>query len=157
MWWRLKGPALIPHHEGLLMSRQGGMHFFIDPWEMHRWLNSVILKRIIQNSSLVPRYGIALTWMPTRINDKESGSGNGWYRQARSYHLSLCWWPRSMSPHGVTMSTWVNTLRPRQVDAISQTIFSNAFSWMKMYEFRLKFHWSLFPRVQLPIFQQWVR
>ena len=31
----------------------------------------------MQNSSLVPRYGIALTWMPTRINDKESGSGNG--------------------------------------------------------------------------------
>ena len=25
--------------------------------------------------------------------------------------------------------------------AISQTTFSNAFSWMKMYEFRLRFHW----------------
>ena len=31
--------------------------------------------------------------------------------------------------------------------AISQTMFSNAFSWMKMCEFRLRFHWSLFPRV----------
>ena len=29
----------------------------------------------------------------------------------------------------------------------------NAFSWMKLYEFRLKFHWSLFLRVQLTIFQ----
>ena len=28
--------------------------------------------------------------------------------------------------------------------AISQTMLSNAFSWMKMYEFRLRFHWSLF-------------
>ena len=28
--------------------------------------------------------------------------------------------------------------------AISQTTFSNTFSWMKMYEFRLRFHWSLF-------------
>ena len=28
--------------------------------------------------------------------------------------------------------------------AISQTIFSNAFSWMEMYEFRLVFHWGLF-------------
>ena len=37
--------------------------------------------------------------------------------------------------------------------AISQTIFSNAFSWMKMYEFRLRFRWSLFVRVQLTIFQ----
>ena len=28
---------------------------------------------------------------------------------------------------------------------------------MKMFEFRLKFHWSLFPRVQLTIFQHWFR
>ena len=31
--------------------------------------------------------------------------------------------------------------------AISQTTFSNAFSWMKMSKFRLKFHWILFLRV----------
>ena len=30
---------------------------------------------------------------------------------------------------------------------ISQTTFSNAFSWMKMYEFILRFHWSLFLRL----------
>ena len=51
----------------------------------------------------------------------------------------------------------INSLRPWQMDAISQTTFSNAFSWIKMFEFRLKFHWSLFPRVQLTIFQQWFR
>ena len=38
--------------------------------------------------------------------------------------------------------------------AIFQTTFSNVFSWMKMFEFRLKFHWSLFLRVQLTISQQ---
>ena len=27
--------------------------------------------------------------------------------------------------------------------AISQTTFSSTFSWMKMFEFRLKFHWSM--------------
>ena len=37
--------------------------------------------------------------------------------------------------------------------AIFQTTFSNGFSWMKMYEFRLTFHWSLFLGVQLTIFQ----
>ena len=42
-----------------------------------------------------------------------------------------------------------------KMDAISQMTFSNAFSWMKMFEFRLKFHWSLSPRVQLTVFQQW--
>ena len=44
-----------------------------------------------------------------------------------------------------------------KMDAISQTTFSNAFSWMKMFEFQLKFHWSLFLGVQLTIFQHWLR
>ena len=44
-----------------------------------------------------------------------------------------------------------------KMDAISQTTFSSAFSWMKMFEFRLKFHWSLFLMVQLTIFHHWFR
>ena len=52
---------------------------------------------------------------------------------------------------------WVNTLRPRQMVAISQTTLSIAFSWMKMLEFRLRFHWNLFPSFQLTIFQHWFR
>ena len=35
------------------------------------------------------------------------------------------------------------------MDAILQTIFGSAFSWMKMFEFRIRFHRSLFLRVQL--------
>ena len=35
--------------------------------------------------------------------------------------------------------------------------FSNAFCVTKMYEFRSKFHWSLFLRVHLTIFQHWFR
>ena len=35
------------------------------------------------------------------------------------------------------------------------TTFSNAFSWMKTFEFRFKFHWILFLGVQLTIFQHW--
>ena len=31
---------------------------------------------------------------------------------------------------------------------IFQTTFSDVFSWMKMYEFQLGFHWGLFLRVQ---------
>ena len=41
--------------------------------------------------------------------------------------------------------------------AILQTIFSGAFSWMKSFVFWLKFHQSLFLRVQLTIFQHWFR
>ena len=36
-----------------------------------------------------------------------------------------------------------------------QTTFSNAFSWMKIYEFWLKFQRRLFLRVQSTIFQHW--
>ena len=41
--------------------------------------------------------------------------------------------------------------------ATFQTPFSNTFSWMKMLEFQLKFHWNLFPRVQLTIIQHCFR
>ena len=40
---------------------------------------------------------------------------------------------------------------------IFQATVSNAFSWVKIYWFRLRFHSSLFPRVQLTIFQHWFR
>ena len=39
--------------------------------------------------------------------------------------------------------------------AVLQTTFSNAFSFMKMIEFRFEFHWNLFPIVQLSICQHW--
>ena len=41
--------------------------------------------------------------------------------------------------------------------AISSSIFSDAFSWMKCFVFWLKFYWSLFPRVQFTITQHWFR
>ena len=43
------------------------------------------------------------------------------------------------------------------MSTIFQTTFSNAFLLMKMYKFQLKFHWSLFPTVQLTIFQHLFR
>ena len=44
-----------------------------------------------------------------------------------------------------------------RIYTISQTTFSNAFSRTKMNEFLLGFHWSLFPRFESTIFQQWFR
>ena len=44
-----------------------------------------------------------------------------------------------------------------QIDAISQTTFSNAFWRMKKDELRLGFHWNLFLRFELTIFQHWFR
>ena len=59
---------------------------------------------------------------------------------------------------GCSGNRHLNTLRPRKMAAIFQTTFSNAFSSMEMYEFHLRFHWSLFLGVQLTIFHyliQW--
>ena len=57
---------------------------------------------------------------------------------------------------GTTMESLTHWGRDK-LTVISQTTFWNEFSWMKMYEFRLKFRWSLFLRVQLTIFQHWFR
>ena len=51
----------------------------------------------------------------------------------------------------------LNTLRLRQNGHHLPDDIFNEFSWIKMYEFWLKFHRSLFPRVQLTIFQYWFR
>ena len=54
---------------------------------------------------------------------------------------------------GITVTHWGRN----KMAAIFQTTFWNAFSWMKIYQFRWRFHWNLFPRVQLTIFQHWFR
>ena len=41
--------------------------------------------------------------------------------------------------------------------AIFQTTISNEFSWMEMFKFRLRFHWSLLLGFELTIFQHWFR
>ena len=40
--------------------------------------------------------------------------------------------------------------------AIFQTTFSFTFSWIKMFEFRIRFHWNSFLRVKLAILQHWL-
>ena len=57
------------------------------------------------------------------------------------------------SERGRTSTHWGRD----KMAAVSQTTLLNAFSLMKMLEFRLRIHWSLFLRVQLTIFQHWFR
>ena len=63
------------------------------------------------------------------------------------------------SPYRLTAEdpTQLTHLPPDKMAAISQTVFSNAFSSMKMYKFLSRFHWYLFLRNQLTIFQHWFR
>ena len=63
-------------------------------------------------------------------------------------------WPGFITQYPVDQYTelpyvWLTHWVRDKMAAIFQTTFSHAFSWMKMYKFRLRFHWSLFPRVQL--------
>ena len=53
------------------------------------------------------------------------------------------------TPNNMSLTHWGRD----KMAAIFQTTFSNAFSWMKMYEFRLRFHWILFPEFELTISQ----
>ena len=64
---------------------------------------------------------------------------------------SICSGPLSGSASYIvlTQETGLTHCGQDKMDTIFQTSFSNAFSWMKMYKFWLRFHWSLFPRVQL--------
>ena len=45
----------------------------------------------------------------------------------------------------------------KMMTAISRTTFANEFSWMKNFEFWLRFRWNLFLMVQLKITQHWFR
>ena len=44
-----------------------------------------------------------------------------------------------------------------KIAASFQTTFSNAFSWMKIYKFRLRFHLNFFPSIQITIFHHCFR
>ena len=55
------------------------------------------------------------------------------------------------------ISTTVNTLRPMKNGRHFRTTLSDAFSWMKMYKLRLRFHWSLLLRFELAKFQHCYR
>ena len=117
---------------------------------------------------------IALTWTSLDLSDDKSTLVQvmAWCRQATSHYLNQCW-PRSLPPYGVTRAQWVKEAIWQhrsgsmlvqlthwgrdKMAAVSQTMFSNAFSCMKMYEFRIKFHWSLFLWFQLTIYQHWFR
>ena len=62
----------------------------------------------------------------------------------------------SMTFQGKLKIPWLFQARMNQAYCFSEREISS-FSWLKMCKFRLRFHWSLFPRVQLIIFRHWFR
>ena len=57
------------------------------------------------------------------------------------------------SPLKISLTHWGRG----KMAAIFQVTFSNGFSWIKMHELPLKFHWSFFLWVELTILQHWFR
>ena len=112
-----------------------------------------------------------------------SGTGDiiskqSWYQPMRDvdiWNYVSHWWNGSLEwalvNYGISLSLANHTEHTKpndyitilthwgrdEIDTIWQTTFLNSFSSMKTYEFWLKFHWSLFVRVQLTIFQHWFR
>ena len=97
--------------------------------------------------------GILLNWTLIR-NRFQWNLKRNWYilfKQMRLKMSSGKWRPYCLGLNVLTHWGW------DKMAAIFQTTFSNRFSGMKMYEFRLTFHWSLFLEVQLTILQHCFR
>ena len=103
-----------------------------------------------------------------RLNKRLSKQPWGWWFETPSWSLWLqCNDVRntpssfiSLAPcfkrhvfHSCILTHWD---RDKMAD-IFQPTFSNTFLWTQIYEFRLKFQWNLFPRVQFTISQHWFR
>ena len=80
-----------------------------------------------------------------------------WQQTARALTVLSCW-RRFVSVllflhRKIAITRWDR----HKIATIFKMTFSNTFSEMKMYEFRFKFHRSLFLKFQLTIFQHWSR
>ena len=79
----------------------------------------------------------------------------------RNFLSRKLWLPSRISIHHSYNNTMVHTQLTHRgrskMACIFQTIYLDAFYWMKMREFRFVFHWMLFISSQLTIIQHWFR
>ena len=78
-----------------------------------------------------------------------------WYLQYVNIVRVMAWWHQStlLKPKGNLYNIVYQHIEAEK----RWPTFPNGFSWMKMYDFRIKFHWSLFPGVLLTTFQHCFR
>ena len=97
MLWSSPGPLIVSHINSLAPGR-------------FEWnFRSVI--SVIDGWGIVCE--IALRWMSLDLTDDNATLVQvmAWCRQATSHYLNQCW-PRYLTPYGVTMPQWVNSLAP---------------------------------------------
>ena len=85
-----------------------------------------------------------------------------WFLVILTKCLLTCQWylknkGNSRRFHDPIMHCSISYLPLNKMAAVSQTVFSDAFSWMQSFIFWLKFHGCLFLRVQTTIAQYWFR
>ena len=153
---------------GDIWNYHGNSRFFLIPWKNHwnfsrpicgnpgfvvTWLcqrlkpeqNGWLFADVIFKLIFLKENPCIFILISTKFFPKDSNDNKSALVQATGYYLKQRW-PKSLTHWG-----W------DKMDDIFQTTFSNAFSWMKICEFWLRFHWSVFLRVQLTIFQHWFR
>ena len=103
-----------------------------------------IISKIMEYSNLLPILGtiIIINWAGIMKPKRYLFDFDDLISQSFVGGLHLALWDKLSTHWG-----------PDKITAILQMTISNAFSWKKMLEFWLKFHWSLFLRIQLTIFQ----
>ena len=75
-----------------------------------------------------------------------------WHGMTKGIYASMStsqYWDAPQDPHSTHCGR-------DKITAIPQT-FSDSFSWMKMYDFRLRFHWTWFLRFEFAIFLHWFK
>ena len=157
---------------GCLLWIQLGIYVLPQLWEScMRYL--VVLDCVITalncSSYLLHRHSLADALKQKCCHDVDKISVPGYTRNCQNDNLQYSHWKQFfnmtillMQCSFLTPATkyieWELTHWGRdKMDAISQTTLSNAFSWIKMCEFRFRFHWSLFLGFELTIFQHWFR
>ena len=133
IWWR--------HHESLVF----GAHLF-------QWVSRNYNNETKQDKTLM---GNCKLWPSEPKTCRPKKQASFW---ANTFQMHLIMLNKNCGKSCIFSGSWCSQLTHwsrDKMDAISQTTLSSAFSWMKMFEFRLQFHWSLFLMVQLTIFQHW--
>ena len=145
---------LRTHNDVMTWKRQPHYRSFVGKSISHRWIPP-------QRANNVERW----CFLCCRIENECLCDAFSWHAIScchgdaailltAKYGFIALWW--ILAVHSVWYLWYVNSLRPRQNDRyFADDIFKCIFFSMKIYEFRLRFHWSLFLRFELTIFQHW--
>ena len=116
-------------------------------------LLSRLIRHISKKTSKLRVTGLCVGNSPGPMNSPHEGPVA---RKMFPFDDVIMLWTKWSALHHVDV--WQHQYKPGlthwgrdKMVAVSQTTLSNAFSWMKMSEFRLRLHLSLFLRVQLTI------